>query len=528
MGRPRPKVSKSTLRGQPLAVKAIQRAKLQEQMDPDELQARMMFQLPLDLTDSDILKVITERMGSLDFTEVAQDLFGHGKNTKEADMDYFQEHSEAYVEELQRVARDVMTGEGYTEDPDLDEETNSMIKARLRALRYRFYHILEHGGYTNKNGELVMMGGGSISEDEEGKPRRAEVPVKRSEVKRVEQRPRRKYNEDDEVRNQEDDDEDDDEDEYEDYDCDDCCSNPECENYTVEAVRGLHVPTYSLLLETGRHHPDVYKTRATIEDENESNKFTSSRNRPKSFQHVNFMFLEDNLAYGTMGNNLPIFRTVEGFKRGNTPRFVKEFDQAMTQFTGFKLDLANAKGSRTVMPDPMRALGALHQDRSSGSNRQPVNCDEIESPSPSSFHMALVPANHGDYVLSIPALDFVKPIIQDGFVRVNGHKVPARLMTSGTEYMPSFVQAFGRIVGNPFERRNTPDNWKPPPKEKETLRTPSSLPGDSQEAQERMIAALRGSLALELQDGFLKGRVSKLQSMIQEGNRIIQAQTTTT
>ena len=58
---------------------------------------------------------------------------------------------------------------------------------------------------------------------------------------------------DDEDESDEDLDDDYDENNEDDYDddggeCEECCSNPDCENFTVEAVAGLSVPIYSVLI----------------------------------------------------------------------------------------------------------------------------------------------------------------------------------------------------------------------------------------------------------------------------------------
>lgn len=505
MGRPRPKVSKSTVRGQPFAVKAIQRAKLQQRMDAEELAARFMFQIPIEVSEEDIVKEIMAKIGTFgvdhavkwvmeDYAErerrgeqeenepkpgaagVARAARAAGaavKASANGSMGKEVEEMRQAMMELTKVAAGVPeelshaiaqtmalsmartmaldrvagAGEGAEEDGDeagIDEEETAQKRIMQRILRYRFYNFLKYGKFLPPSAEeqaaaaaaAATAAATAMSMESPTKFEAAEVPgkfklpdAKKTELKRIEhRRPHRKpgpaapatspaaTHAHDHAHAHD----------HCDHDhCDDGCTNPYCPKYTLESVPGLYVPTYSFLLHTGCRPAAAYiepppETPGDPYDEAGRFARADAPRLPPVVDHLDHRFLRSHLTYGKTGHGLLISAVAEGYNAGsNTPRFMSE------------LEMVEERSWR------LRRIGCPY----TSSTKPSVPASTCTKP------MILVPTHYRDFLLTFVNLDLAKPILMDGWVSVNGHRVTATIIPSGTELVPSFRQGFERIWG---------------------------------------------------------------------------------
>ena len=568
MGRPRPKVSKSTVRGQPFAVKAIQRAKIQQQMDPDELEARMMFQVPLDLSEDEMAREIKQRIGMLDLMEVARGLFGFPPSM---DMDFGdgelettpknESDHQVYMDQLKHVAKEVVgcldKEAGRQMEEGLDEEAKAALRLRQRTLRYRFYSMLERGNYQKYDQETIRSVSDEGTDNENGSDGE-QNSIDREETSNHEGE---NGNEKDQM-NEEDNSDD--------------SSKPESEVFTIESIPKLHVPRYSILLETGRNPPSYYKNgkmpdmlssglridqRSSGRREDKPLFFEQSRPAQTKNNHMDPEFLKQHLTYGPLGDNLLIYKALENHRNGSIPRFLNWYVKSRMTHPTFDPDpeymipeqLNTKTSTNTTSIEEKQDRNNDTDSNSQTSDGTPFENKDINYSSPpalgpqleilsehqtTSFGLTITPAKYGDYVISIPYVDFVKPIILDGYVKVNGKHVVATPMATGTNFQPSFRSEFSKIMkrgragpdaSDKVTAKATDTTNSDPTTTTTTITTTTTdtsttdtKPSYNQPNQfNDMTAALRGCLALELKAGFLKGRVSSLHALVEQGNKIL-------
>ncbi|KAF5097869.1 hypothetical protein D0Z00_002242 [Geotrichum galactomycetum] len=231
--------------------------------------------------------------------------------------------------------------------------------------------------------------------------------------------------------------------------CEECCSNPDCENFTVEAVAGLSVPIYSVLIRTNieyaHHQTNSKPRRATIGgNSNSSSNNNNNNNSSSSGTGTNndlipanmltsplliFSYVRDNLHYGKSGDKLNIFKTIRTYYDPSNrdtpaaadPPFFARLDQLiheeeeLKQFSGvndvLKRERERSRYSTGYSFPGDRSARAYPKSGNGGSDNDSESCNPRTT-------FSLTPANYGDFVLTIPVLDFVKPIVRDGTTNV--------------------------------------------------------------------------------------------------------------
>ncbi|KAF5096484.1 hypothetical protein D0Z03_001606 [Geotrichum reessii] len=354
-----------------------------------------------------------------------------------------------------------------------------------------------------------------------------------------------------------------DDDDYDDDDsgdCDECCSNPDCENFTVEAVASLSVPIYSVLIGTNIEYPHHQNSNKIRRRAGNGKTGTNTTLIPPSMLTSPlriFSYVRDNLQYGKSGDELNIFKTIREYydpanrdkPAGADPPFFERLDKLVEEEDELRKfgdvnDLLKHEREQSRYNTEYSFPG----DRNARSYSKSNSSSDSETCNPRTT-FSLTPANYGDFVLTIPVLDFVKPIVRDGYVMLNGQAVLAQVFCTGTDFMPSFQSLFETLF------TDIPGSWALTGGKSITPATfeygdcdhvagPASTPGFASKntnnsgkttnkinnnnnsnnnllSNEEMAIALRGFVALELRQGILNKRVSRLQSMIAKGNKIV-------
>lgn len=677
MGRPRPKVSKSTVRGQPFAVKVMRRA-MQAELDNDrntsthsnessdesgdpevvrdnraldsttesrksgsgpgaDDNSQVTFQFPLDMNTAELVDIMKKKIADKTISSVdgaaaaaaamaavrggggsGDDLRALGVSSVEgaaaavaamaaASRSGKGEEPRALGAATVAVAAAASFAAGITDSDDSQASVTLQIYDKFDDLMFDFQKEITgkmlNGSFDeflqiykkvlDRNLDTSKVEGGGA-----GKTSSATM----STVKRADGHRNIKEVVDDEDESYEDLDDDYDENNEDDYDddggeCEECCSNPDCENFTVEAVAGLSVPIYSVLIRTNieyAHHQTSSSNSKTRRAAGGSSSGTGSNNDliPSNMLAsplLIFSYVRDNLHYGKSGDQLNIFKTIRTYydpanrdtpAAADPPFFARldrliEEEEELRQFSSvndvLKRERERSRYSTGYSFPGDRSARAYTKSSSSGGSSSGSHADSDSETCNPRTTFSLTPANYGDFVLTIPVLDFVKPIVRDGYVILNGRQVRAQVFHTGTDFMPSFQSLFetlftdipgswaltggksitpaafeysDRDSNNDYTNNNNNiNNTNSHHKEAAAMGkniSQTSITNNNKSAKtnnnnnstkksganiplnnEEMAIALRGFVALELRQGILNQRVSHLQDMIAKGTKII-------
>lgn len=274
--------------------------------------------------------------------------------------------------------------------------------------------------------------------------------------------------------------------------CKGYCDNPECSNYSAEVVADYKAQQYTFLLHTGLD--------ASTDDNSRAQMSASS--------------LVSSLTYGKSGHYMSIQETVQKYyASSDTPAFTGYFDRLT-----FMYDLPVP--IRLMRDERQQEMGMYTHTTTSKINKEYFIQAHADGSKPEEgiTVLKITPANYGDFILTIPTLDLVKPIIKDGVVVVNGKKVVADLLSSGTETLSSFRDVLRGLSDPAIPREYLPSV----PDYQLTGGTNTRLlpPEELEPRPNDMTISLRGFVAIELQQGFLKGRISNILNMMEEGAKM--------
>lgn len=500
MGKPRPKVSKSTTRGQSFAVKAIQRAQLQQEMSPEEQQLRLSLYIPMDMSDAEIIEDVSRLVDGLDWHRMANVL----KNSGISFLDPELQTSPLLRVQLRSMGAQVLFCR-------LGEKDKALSILGHKELTYRFYRMLAY--YSRViNGHLPMVSESTDAatlETNEESNNAADAAVGKSRLARTEIDGAESVFEEEE-------------------DCIDGCGNPECENYMVDMHQDIYVPCYSFLIETGRHPPSYYYDEVCNDPQAEA--VFNSKKRLEGNKRVSNFYVQDLLCYGESGHYLPLFGAIKHCMLGNSkPRFVRDLDKSLdSDFEWEREQLRRKKHSSLGLPDDLTVMFNRALDLDKARTVPTTNRNEPFLPK-----NGVMPTRFGDYILTITDLDFASPIMRDGYVRLNGHKVRATLIPTGTDNTPSYV-SYIRRLGEKLDKsfapkkafRRSPQGQLAPvpplPKSTEEDKDKDKNSASSPAQIQDTLVALRGMMLLELQSGSLKGKMASLEKMIEEGKQSLE------
>lgn len=495
-----------------MAVKAIQRAKIQQNMDQDELDARIAFHIPLELSNAEVMDMIQERIKTVDWLELARNVFGFNNNLSQKELIQNVNH-------LKIMGQGLVKQDSNLTSSDPDSSGVAAVKAGERDVLYRFYSMLNF--YSNADPDKPQAA--TSLDDTDRKIAKTTRDAKKPDRKIPPRRSSKPVEELGSISDLEDDD-------YNYDDCEDGCSNPDCENYTVESDPNLRVATYSILIESGLYEvsafqPDKFSLEMADLFGDDLPTFTP---RPGS-KHVDYSYFLQNVRYGRSGHFMHIFKTITDFQEGIVPQFMEHFNTSMKTYKGFEMDDRIFKTPDAPLSVPEELRKSYREKLGLGKTPNPLPIDVLRNGSDG--YTALLPAKLGNYVMVIPFLDFVKPILRDRYVCLNNVRIPARLMYTGTEINPSFSKGIrdillGQKIPKPLslELPSSFIKWSERsiatkvPRNVDTNTTPSPK-SISSSRPDNMLVALQASLALELQSGFMNRNIDTIHDMILEGQR---------
>ena len=212
------------------------------------------------------------------------------------------------------------------------------------------------------------------------------------------------------------------------------------------------MPIYSVLIRTNieyAHHQTSSSNSKTRRAAGGSSSGTGSNNGliPSNMLAsplLIFSYVRDNLHYGKSGDQLNIFKTIRTYydpanrdtpAAADPPFFARldrliEEEEELRQFSSVN-DVLKRERERsrystgystpaTAAPAPTPKAAAA-----AAAAVAPTRIATRETCNPRTT-FSLTPANYGDFVLTIPVLDFVKPIVRDGYVILNGGRFEPR------------------------------------------------------------------------------------------------------